>query len=159
MGILAERKPRKLGEIFWPIFLALFVGIGVKGAYLAAKRNVISSNPEHVCADNYLRSTLGFPNAPVFLQAIFNTLPKDRPILYCCHGSDSNSSITYYMLSSLALPRPVIKVEMDTEMAPSFSKNNPPSAILFYKIPPPENLNGKRVQFGALAVLLMEYPK
>lgn len=146
----------KLPVIFWPIFLIVFFGIGLEGAFLAANRKVISSNPKYASADNYLRSTLGFPNASVHLQEIFNTLPKGRPIVFVCRGNES-SLLTYYILSSLALPRPVIKVEMGTAM-PGRLKNNRPSALLFYQLPPP-SIGGKRVQVGSLAILLTDYPQ
>jgi hypothetical protein len=145
---------------FWALLLLGFVGMGLRGDFLLVGESKVPKeavSSQHVSTDSWLARLLGVPKGSDRVLAAIDNLPPRNPILFVSPDLP-DATITYFLLSSLAWPRPLEQTQIDRiGQLPENPSGREPAALMIYG-----GANGAKTlggeQIGKLTIIRMKRP-
>jgi len=148
---------KQISAGLWTLFLSAFFAVGLNSLIQVVDLRVFPSSAKYVSSDRYLLAILGVPHASERIKKVLDTLPTDAPILFV-GPQNKNASLTFCLLSSLALPRIVVSADLPRTRGAGIPDDFKPSAVAFFQVPPPLSAKDK-VEFGPLKFVRVEGDK
>jgi hypothetical protein len=140
----------------WSLLFGIFVFKGAPIVGHAVSENKIDAIEANHTIDNYLRTLTGLKNGSERLDEVFQSLPKNKPLIIFVRGNNPPSDFLGMLVAYLSWPREVRTVKIrNTPVEQAVASIDPSSfaALIFCLVSPPPEL-GKTIPLGSNVLLL-----
>ena len=144
----------------WSALLGIFLFRSAPIVGHAVSENKIGPIEASHTIDNYLRTLTGLRNASQRLDEVFQSLPKNKPLIIFVRADNPPSGFLGMLIAYLSWPRDVRIVKLrNTPVEQEVAAIDPSSAagLAFCSVSPPPSL-GKAIRLGS-NILLVPVPE